>query len=264
MEKVGQVVSTIYEYVERVATAQSEKTAIEKITNSKPDLTIEQAYEIQRLSIEKSISADNAFIGWKMGLTSKAKQQQVGVDSTIYGRLTKNMYMQTNEIEAAGYIHPRIEPEVAFTFKKPITGANLTPYEVWSAVEYVYLALEVIDSRYENFSFSLVDVIADNASSTKLLMGSQPYAPTSTDWAQLKVDVYHNDELKYQGVGAAILEHPINSVIELLNMLSKEGRGIVPGEIVLAGAMTDAVAVKSGDVVTADYGPLGALTINVK
>ncbi|WP_274308957.1 2-keto-4-pentenoate hydratase [Solibacillus daqui] len=256
--------STIYEFVERVATAQSEKTAIEKITNSNPTLTLEEAYEIQRLSIEKSISASNAFIGWKMGLTSKAKQLQVGVESTIYGRLTNNMLMNHNEITAADHIHPRIEPEVAFTFKSAIAGENLTPYEVWSAVEYVYLALEVIDSRYENFAFSLMDVIADNASSTKFLMGSQPYAPTTTDWAQIKVDVYHNGERKYEGVGAAILDHPIHSVIELLNMLSKEGRGILPGQLVLAGAMTDAVAVKAGDTVTADYGVLGSLTINVK
>ena len=256
--------STIYEYVERIATAQSEKKAIEKITISNPALTFDEAYEIQRLSIEKSISASNSFIGWKMGLTSKAKQLQVGVDSTIYGRLTNNMLMNHNEITAADHIHPRIEPEVAFTFKKPIAGENLMPYEVWSAVEYVYLALEVIDSRYENFSFSLMDVIADNASSTKFLLGSQPYAPTTTDWAQINVDVYHNNELKYEGTGAAILEHPINSVIELLNLLSKEGRGIQPGELVLAGAMTDAVAVKSGDTVTADYGVLGSLTINVK
>ena len=256
--------STIYEYVARVATAQSQNVAIEKITNSNPNLTIDEAYEIQRLSVEKAISADNAFIGWKMGLTSRAKQVQVGVDSTIYGRLTDNMLLRNNEIIASEYIHPRIEPEIAFTFKKAICGENLSPYEVWSAVEHVYLALEVIDSRYKNFSFSSMDVIADNASSTKFLMGSQPYAPTTTDWAQVHVNVYHNDELKYEGIGAAILDHPIYSVIELLNMLSKEGRGIVPGEIVLAGAITDAVAVNAGDTVIADYGYLGSLSINMK
>lgn len=256
--------SSIYEYVGHIATAQSQSIAIEKITNSNPSLTLEEAYEIQRLSVEKAISAENAFIGWKMGLTSKAKQIQVGVDSTIYGRLTNNMLLRQNEIVASQHIHPRIEPEIAFTFKKAISGKNLLPHEIWSAVEYVYLALEVIDSRYENFSFSLMDVIADNASSTKFLMGSQPYAPTTTDWSQVHVNVYHNDEMKYEGVGAAILNHPINSVIELLNMLSKEGRGILPGEIVLAGAITDAVAVKAGDTVKADYGYLGSLTINVK
>ena len=109
--------SKVFEYVERVANAQMNKEAIEKITNTYPALTIEEAYEIQRLSVEKSISADNPFIGWKMGLTSKAKQQQVGVESTIYGRLTESMLLQTNEITAADYIHPRVEPEIAFTFK---------------------------------------------------------------------------------------------------------------------------------------------------
>ncbi|WP_413365894.1 2-keto-4-pentenoate hydratase [Lysinibacillus sp. 3P01SB] len=254
----------VFEYVERVANAQMNKEAIEKITNSHPALTIEEAYEIQRLSIEKSISADNPFIGWKMGLTSKAKQQQVGVDSTIYGRLTENMLLRTNEIVAADYIHPRVEPEIAFTFKKAIAGDNVTPQQVWTAVEYVYLALEVIDSRYENFSFSLPDVIADNASSTKFLLGSQPYAPTTTNWAAVQVSMYQNDEKKHEGVGAAILDHPIHSVMELLAQLSKEGRGIMPGEVVLAGAMTDAVAVKAGDMVTANYGPLGILTLHVK
>lgn len=255
---------TNFEFVERVANAQMNKQAIEKITNSNPSLTIDEAYVIQRLSVEKAISADNAFIGWKMGLTSKAKQVQVGVDSTIYGRLTDKMLLRTNEIVASDYIHPRVEPEVAFTFKKAISGGNLSPHEVWAAVEYVYLALEVIDSRYENFAFSLVDVIADNASSTKFLMGSQPYAPSTTDWAQIRVSILQNDEKKYEGIGSAILDHPIHSVIELLNMLSKEGRGIVPGEIVLAGAITDAVAVKSGDTIKADYGELGTLVLNVK
>lgn len=256
--------SNVFEYVERVANAQMNKEAMEKITNSYPELTIEEAYEIQRLSMEKSISADNPFIGWKMGLTSKAKQQQVGVDSTIYGRLTEGMFLRTNQIVASDYIHPRVEPEIAFTFKKALAGENLTPQQVWAAVEYVYLALEVIDSRYENFSFSLPDVIADNASSTKFLLGSQPYAPTTTNWAAVQVSLYQNNEKKYEGAGAAILEHPIYSVIELLNLLSKEGRGIIPGEIVLAGAMTDAVAVKGDDVVTADYGQLGILTLHVK
>lgn len=252
------------EFVDLISDAQQHKKAIEKITNINPALTVQEAYKLQRLSIEQQISADNAFIGWKLGLTSIAKQQQVGVDSTIYGRLTNQMLLRENEITASEYIHPRVEPEVAFTFKKAISGKNLLPHEVWSAVEYVYLALEVIDSRYENFSFSLIDVIADNASSSKVLMGVQPFSPTTMDWGQISVKFALNGEVKHEGVGAAILDHPINSIIELLNMLSEEGRGILPGEIVLAGAMTDAIAVSAGDKVTANYGNLGTLTVNVK
>ncbi|ATP41187.1 4-oxalocrotonate decarboxylase [Solibacillus sp. R5-41] len=255
---------TLFNYASQVATAQATKQAIEKITVSKPDLTVEQAYEIQKISIEQTLTAANRFIGWKMGLTSVAKQQQVGVDSPIYGRLTSSMNLITNELTAAEYIHPRVEAEVAFVFKKALFGANLTPLDVWDAVESVYLALEVIDSRYQNFSFTLPDVIADNASSTKILLSAQAFSPYALDWSAVEVTLKLNGEDKLFGQGAAVLGHPIYSVIELLTMLEREGRGITPGQLVLTGGITDAIAVEAGDVIEADYGALGKLTLNVK
>lgn len=255
---------TLFTYASQVAEAQATRQAIEKITMTKPDLTVEQAYEIQRISIEQSLTANNRFIGWKMGLTSVAKQLQVGVDSPIYGRLTSAMNLTRNELTATEFIHPRVEAEVAFVFKKPLFGANLTPLDVWSAVESVYLALEVIDSRYQNFSFTLPDVIADNASSTKILLSAQAFSPYALDWSTLEVNLKLNGEDKLFGQGAAVLGHPIYSIIELLTMLEQEGRGITPGQLVLTGGITDAIAVKAGDVIEADYGALGKLTLNVK
>ncbi|MEK3728415.1 MULTISPECIES: 2-keto-4-pentenoate hydratase [Lysinibacillus] len=255
---------SLFEYAERVAEAQATKEAVEKITNSKPNLTVEEAYEIQKISMEKTMTADNRFIGWKMGLTSIAKQQQVGVDSPIYGRLTSQMNLRTNEIIAAEYIHPRVEAEVAFVFKKELQGADLTPLEVWDAIENVFLALEVIDSRYKNFSFTLPDVIADNASSSKIWLSAQAFSPYTCDWASIEVILKQNGEEKLHGTGAAVLGHPIYSVIELLAMLAKEGRGILPGQLVLTGGITDAIPVKAGDEIEADYGTLGKLTLVVK
>lgn len=255
---------SIFTYAERIANAQATKEPIEKITITNPMLTVEQAYEIQKISMEQTLTAENHFIGWKMGLTSIAKQQQVGVDSPIYGRLTSSMNLRKNEIIAADYIHPRVEAEVAFVFKKAISGANLTPLDIWDCVESVYLALEVIDSRYQNFSFTLPDVIADNASSTKIWLSAQAFSPYAMDWSSVNVVLKLNGEDKLHGTGAAVLGHPIYSVLELLTLLAKEGRGILPGQLVLTGGITDAIAVEAGDVIEADYGQLGKLTLIVK
>lgn len=251
-------------FVEKVAKAQSENQTIEKLTISNPNLTVEEAYEIQRMSMEKTLTEQNQLIGWKMGLTSIAKQQQVGVSSAIYGRLTSDMNLKEAVIKADDYIHPRVEAEIAFVFNKELKGNNLTPLEVWPAIENVYLALEVIDSRYENFSFSLPDVIADNASSAKILLSPQAFLPYATDWSSIKVTLKHNGEDKLKGTGAAVLGHPIYSVIELLNMLAKEGKGILPGQLVLTGGITDAIAIKSGDKIEADYGSFGVLSLDVE
>lgn len=255
---------SLFVYAEKVAQAQANKKAIEKITVSRPSMTVEEAYEIQKISIEQTLSSENHFIGWKMGLTSIAKQIQVGVNEPIYGRLTSKMNLQKNEITATDFIHPRVEAEVAFVFKKELKGANLTPLEVWPAIENVFLALEVIDSRYENFSFTLPDVIADNASSSKILLSAQAFSPYEKNWADVKVKMYQNGEEKLEGTGAAVLSHPIYSVIELLNMLAKEGRGILPGQLVLTGGITDAIHVEAGDEIVATYGDLGSLILNVK
>lgn len=251
-------------FVEKVAKAQSEIQSIEKLTLTNPNLTVEEAYEIQRMSMEKSLTEQNQLIGWKMGLTSTAKQKQVGVDSPIYGRLTTNMNLKKPVIKAEEYIHPRVEAEIAFVFNKELKGSHLTPLEVWPAIESVFLALEVIDSRYENFSFSLQDVVADNASSSKVLLSPQAFSPYATDWSAIKVKLKHNGEEKLEGTGAAVLGHPIYSVIELLNMLAKEGRGILPGQLVLTGGITDAIAVRTGDKIEADYGSFGVLSLNVE
>lgn len=255
---------TLLQLAKQVAESQKTGIEIEKITLSHPALTVDEAYEIQRLSIESTISEQNKMIGWKMGLTSKAKQLQVGVEEAIYGRLTSEMELIEPILHADEFIHPRVEPEFAFLINKELKGPNITGKDIWPAVECVFLALEVIDSRYKNFSFTLTDVVADNASSAKILLGSQAYSPYYTDWAKSTVTLYQNGEKKHEGVGAAILEHPINSIVELVKMIDREGLSLQPGMIVLVGAVTDAVPVQAGDVVVADYGELGQLSLKIK
>lgn len=247
----------------RVAESQKNGREMDKLTLSNPELTVNQAYEIQKLSINESLTGDNRFIGWKMGLTSKAKQQQVGVEEAIYGRLTSDMELTKPVLKVGELIHPRVEPEFAFLFKDELKGANITAKDVWPAVECVFLALEVIDSRYKNFSFTLTDVVADNASSAKILLSNQAYSPYHTDWAQAEVTLYQNGEMQKRGRGEAVLDHPIHSIVELVKMISREGLSIQAGMIVLVGGITDAVSIQASDEIIADYGELGQLTLHV-
>jgi 2-oxo-3-hexenedioate decarboxylase len=166
-------------------------------------------------------------------------------------------------LKVGEFIHPRVEPEFAFLFKEELKGANITAKDVWPAVECVFLALEVIDSRYKNFSFTLTDVVADNASSAKILLSNQAFSPYHTDWAQAEVMLYQNGEIQKKGLGEAVLDHPIHSIVELVKMISREGLSIQAGMIVLVGGITDAIPIQANDEVIADYGELGKLTLHV-
>ncbi|WP_241657863.1 2-keto-4-pentenoate hydratase [Anaerobacillus alkaliphilus] len=243
---------------------QQNGTEMDKITIEYPSLHVDDAYEIQRLSIEEAIARGDELIGMKMGLTSVAKQKSVGVEEAIYGRLTRSMELMEPTLGMKGLIHPRVEPEIAFVLKKDLEGENVTVRDVWAATECVIPALEVIDSRYKNFSFTLEDVVADNASSTKFLLGYQAYSPYHTQWDQIKVEMFRNGELVQEGVGAAVLDHPVRSVVELVKMLSRRGESLKAGMVIFTGAITEAINVYEGDQIEVKFDQLGILSLKVE
>lgn len=242
---------------------QKNGTEMEKITIHYPKLDVANAYEIQRLSIQRSVEGGDPLIGWKMGLTSVAKQKSVNVDEPIYGRLTKSMELLNPELSMKGLIHPRVEPEIAFLLNKPLFGEGITPLEVWEATEYIVPALEVIDSRYKNFSFTLADVVADNASSSKYILGHNKYSPSLKAWDQIKVDLYKNGERLQCGISSDVLDHPVHSVIKLVEMISKTGHSLEPGMVILTGGITEAIHVSAGDIVEARFEGLENMVLHV-
>jgi 2-oxo-3-hexenedioate decarboxylase len=252
--------SSIAKYI---AFHQKSGKEMEKITLKYSNLSVSDAYDIQQMCIEKYYGDNDPIIGWKMGLTSEAKQKSVGVDKAIYGRLTKSMELHEPILCMENLIHPRIEPEFAFVINKEIKGENVTSRDIWMATECIFPALEVIDSRYKNFSFTLVDVIADNASSAKFLLGNQAFHPYLVSWDKVEVNMYRNSERVQQGVGAAVLDHPVRSIVELVKMISKKSLSIKPGMIILTGGITEAVEVYEGDTIEADFGQLGKIKIEV-
>ncbi|WP_413300088.1 fumarylacetoacetate hydrolase family protein [Bacillus sp. 1P10SD] len=242
-----------------------QKSAVEmdKISTRYPSITIEDAYKIQETNMKKELQDGDQFVGWKMGLTSFAKQQSVGVNQPIYGRLLKSMEMSNKELSLEGLIHPRVEPEFAFLINKKLEGNNVTEQDVWQATEGIMTAIEVIDSRYKDFSFNLIDVIADNASSAKFFLSEQIYEPNKFQWEKAKVRMMLNGKIIQLGKGSDVMGDPVRSVVELVKMLHSSGLCIEPGMIVLTGGITEAIHVFSGDSIEVEFVELDKIDFTV-
>lgn len=242
---------------------QKSAVDMEQISVRYPTITIEDAYKIQEINIEKDLQTGDQFVGWKMGLTSLAKQQSVGVNQPIYGRLLKSMEMSNNELSLEGLIHPRVEPEFAFVINKKLEGNNVTEQDVWQATEGIMLALEVIDSRYKDFLFNLNDVVADNASSARFLISEQMYKPGQFQWEKANVRMKLNGKVIQEGKGSAVMGNPVCSVVELVKMLHSSGLCIEAGMIVLTGGITEAIHVFSGDSIEVEFDELSKIDLIV-
>lgn len=225
-------------------------------------LSLEQAYAIQRLSVERRVARGERRIGVKMGFTSRAKMVQMGVSDLIWGRLTDGMLVEDGgSIRLRGYVHPRVEPEVAFLIGRPLSGRVTLP-QALAAVEAVAPALEIIDSRYQDFRFSLTDVIADNSSSSGFVVG--PWRSPATDLDNLGLIMSFNGRAQAFGSTAAILAHPLRSLVAAARVVAEAGESLAPGDIVLAGGATAASALHAGLYVSLEIESLGRCGFNVE
>lgn len=219
-------------------------------------LSLIDAYKVQRLSIDERLSRGEKLVGYKMGFTSRAKMLQMGVDDLIWGRLTDAMIITEDEsIDLNNYVHPRAEPEIAFKLKAPLSGV-ITAEQALAAVEAIAPAIEVIDSRYRNFKFSLSDVIADNCSSTGFIVG--PWSPGDTDISKLNMQLLVDGAVAAEDDSSAILDHPLNSLIEAARCISESGEELKAGQIILAGAATAAIALAPRQRIEVNVETLGS------
>lgn len=225
-------------------------------------ISLEDAYEIQRLSIDKRVNRGENVTGFKLGFTSRAKMEQMGVHDLIWGILTDDMEIPPNtNTQLSKYIHPRVEPEIAFRVSKDITEA-IGLKDIHKYIDKMAPALEIIDSRYENFKFSLEDVVADNCSSTGYVVGE--WQDLKTDIADLAIELYINHELKESGKSAAILNNPLVSVVELSRLASKTGIEVKKGMVILAGAATAAVYLDKNQTIETKIEQLGRVKFSVQ
>lgn len=255
------------ETIERLATiideAAQRAEPVPMLTSRAPEMSLRDAYTIQRRSMERRQQRGESIIGMKMGLTSKAKMEQMGVHNPIYGHLTDAMRLgDGGEIDPDDYCHPRVEPELAFVMGKSISG-SVSPREALSAVDQVCAAIEIIDSRYQDFEFTLIDVVADNASSTGFVLGATTAPSQQLKLANLGMVMSINGEVVQTGSSAAILEHPARSLAALIEMLADRDEGLEAGQVVLAGGATEAVHVEPGDRVSLEVDGLGTVHLAV-
>ncbi|MEH7249073.1 fumarylacetoacetate hydrolase family protein [Neobacillus niacini] len=257
-----EIINKIADYL---VAAEVEKREVVKVTKVfKPDLTVEEAYQVQELLVQKKLDDGYRIIGPKMGLTSKAKWDQMGVSEPIYGFVFD--YMQVNNdgvLPFTELIHPKVEAEIAFLIGEDIEGPGITGAQVLAKTQFVLPALEIIDSRYENFNFTLPDVIADNASTSRVIFGNERKKPSEFDLELVGATLSINGQMKEHGTGAAVLGHPANAIAVLANMLARKGDRIKKGEIILSGALTSAVLLTVGDFVSAKFDGLGEVTFSV-
>lgn len=244
----------------KVDDAAREATAIPQLS-LEADFSVEEAYAIQAAAIKRRLDRGERRVGMKMGFTSRAKMVQMGIDDMIWGRLTDAMVVEDGDaIDFKRYVHPRVEPEVAFLLAKPL-GWPVTGAEALAAVEAVAPAMEIIDSRYKDFKFSLADVIADNASSSGFVVG--PWEDADADLSNLGMVLEFNGRPRQIGSSAAILGHPVRSLVAAARLSNAAGERLEAGWIVLAGGATAAEWLQPGDYVRNTVEGLGAVAFFV-
>ena len=235
-------------------------SAITQFSDSEK-LSTDMAYAVQALSMQRRYARGEKRVGVKMGLTSRAKMIQVGVSEMSWGRLTDAMREEEGgTVSMAGYVHPRVEPEIAFLMKEPLSG-NVSALEAMAAVQAIAPALEIIDSRYVDFKFDIGDVIADNSSSSGFVVGN--WFTPDTDVSNLGIALSVNGRPAEIGSSAAILGHPVRALVAAARMVASAGEVLKPGDIVLAGAATAAVPVGAGQAIECSFQNLGSVSFNV-
>jgi 2-oxo-hept-3-ene-1,7-dioate hydratase len=256
----------IADAVRRTHEAERTRTPVRALSFEQPEMTIDDAYAIQRRWMELKIAEGRVVRGHKIGLTSRAMQAASQIDEPDYGTLLDDMFFADGaDIPASRFIAPMLEVELAFVLARRLEGPNCTLLDVLDATQYVSPALELIDARTFRIDPEtkrprrVVDTIADNAADAGVIMGGRPVKPDAVDLRWVSALFYRNGTIEETGVAAGVLNHPANGVAWLANKLAPFGIGLEAGEVVLAGSFTRPVPCRAGDVFHADYGPLGSI-----
>jgi 2-oxo-3-hexenedioate decarboxylase len=249
----------ISELAARLGTAAEHRTAIAPLSDQAAGLDADTGYAIQELARQVA----GPLAGWKIGATSRAKQAQVGLDSPVRGFLASANALDLGQPLASDeLIQPRAEPEIVFIMGKDLSGPAVSSADVLAATASVAVGIEILDSRYLDYRFTMPDVIADNTSAGRFLVGS-PVPLDGIDLRLVGVVLEHNGQVVATAAGAAALGHPAAAVAWLVRSLAAAGEGLLAGQIVLSGGLTAAVPVRPRDVVVASIDRLGSAELAV-
>jgi 2-oxo-3-hexenedioate decarboxylase len=253
--------ANISEIAQSLHQAAHQTKPIAQISLQHP-LSLDEAYQVQKALIDLRLQEGETLIGLKMGFTSEAKMQQMGVHDLIWGRLTSAMLIPNNNTTARSmYIHPRVEPEICFRIAKDIPG-ELNETEVIDYVDAVATAIEIIDSRYENFKFSLEDVVADNCSSIGFVVGD--WMPVQKNLNDLSMSLRIDENTVALGSSNDIMNNPWRSLAAATRLATQYGEPIKKGMYIMAGAATNAEFIQANQTASATVASLGEVTVSFK
>jgi 2-keto-4-pentenoate hydratase len=246
---------------EHLASAEINRKGVSPLTELVPDLTEEQAYQIQLKTIDRKVKEGQHIVGKKIGLTSLAMQNMLGVNQPDYGHLLDGMWVENGGVISFDRVlQPKVEGEIAFVLRRDLAGPGVTTLDVLRATECVIPALEIVDSRIMDWKIKLSDTVADNASSGLFVLG-RPHKVDEIDLTLEGMVFYKNGEIVNTGTGAAALGNPATCVAWLANKLSSFGIVLKAGEIILSGAVTAAANAQPGDHFSARFTHLGEVGV---
>jgi 2-oxopent-4-enoate hydratase len=256
------IASEVRSMADELYAAERERRQIAPLS-SRAAISPEDAYAIQLENVNRRIGAGERVVGKKVGLTAKVIQQMLKVDQPDYGHLFETMQIADGAACRAGeLLQPRVEPEIAIVLKRSLQGPGLTDLDILAATEAVVPALEIVDSRIENWKITFADTVADNGSSARFVLGKKRTPPTEIDLRTAGAILSKNGRITGTGAGAAVLgANPLRAVAWLANTLCGAGLELGAGEVILPGALCGMVPVAAGDTVEADFGPLGTVSV---
>jgi len=249
-------------YADQLMQAEQSRVGSSPITKENPYLSIEEAYRIQLYNIEQKIKLGQQITGKKIGLTSLAMQQSLGVDEPDYGHLLDNMIVENQDtISFNQVMQPRVEAEIAYVLKEDLSGPNVSTLDVLKATDYIVPALEIVDSRVKDWKITLSDTVADNASSGLYVLGNERFKVDAFNIKENGMALYRNGKLLNTGVGAAAMGDPAYCVAWLANELSEFGITLKAGEVILSGALSEAISAEKDDYFEARFANMGSIGV---
>ena len=233
-----------------------------------PGMTLDDAYAVQKALVSQKIAAGRRRIGWKIGLTSRAMQDALKINTPDSGVLMDDMLFENGATVPAGrFIQPRIEAEIAFIMKAPLAGADCTRADVLMATEYVAPSLEILDTRIQRADTAsgkariITDTISDNAANAGIVLGSERHSIDAHDLRWVGAIVSRDGTVEETGLGAGVLNDPVTSVLWLARRMASYGQQIDAGDIVLSGSFVRPIECPPGSKISAEFGPFGSVNI---
>ena len=254
--------TTHHRYGDELYDALMSRQAVDPLTSREPDITVDDAYRIQRRMIQRRVDAGETIIGKKIGVTSKVVMDMLGVNQPDFGFLLSGMVFNEGEaVDTRKLIAPRAEAEVAFILGRDLAGPGVTAADVIRATDCVMPCFEIVDSRIRDWKIKIQDTVADNASCGVFVLGGTRRSPRQLDLALAGMVLEKNGEIVSTSCGASVQGSPVNAVAWLANTLGRLDIALKAGDVILSGSQSPLVPVKAGDNFHCSVGGLGSTSV---